>query len=368
MIRVQTNTDAARMAEFGPDIPDTIPEALRATDRWVLWTYQVRNGSKPTKVPRQAADPTKGASVTAPSTWTSFDEAVAARDRAEKAGGWGLGFVLGDGWAGVDLDACRDLETGVIEPWAQSIIDAINSYTEVSPSGTGIHLYVTAPGLPGDRRRKGGIEMYDGSRYFTVTGAHLPGTPTTIEERTDALAVVYRDVFGDDDRDDDGHLEHHDHVGLDDVELLDRARDAKDGARFSSLYDRGDSSAYGSRSEADLALSNSLAFWTGCDGDRMDRLFRASALMRPKWTSPRKNSTYGLNTIQRAIRDCRSTFRGSAMPDLYISGEEPTADAPAPDDHFLGRYIRYGDGRTDASHEYHEGVGLALQARKRGSR
>ena len=209
-----------------------------------------------------------------------------------------------------------------------------------------------------------------------VTGQYIDGTPTTIEERTAELGQVYRDVFGDDDdRDDDHHPErHHQHVDVDDAALLDRARASKNGDQFSTLFDRGDISSYASPSEADLALCNHLAFWTGCDAERMAHLFRSSALMRPKWDSRRRDSSYGADTIARAIKDCRETYTGGTMPTLYISKEESDSvpDDPAPETyafapvvsegHFLGRYIRYGDSRTDASHEYHEAVGLALLA------
>src|SRR5206468_7814503 len=95
----------------------------------------------------------------------------------------GVGIVLGDGLVGVDLDHCRDPETGAIAPWAQTVIATLDSYTEVSPSGTGLHVLLHGESAISGRR-KGPIEMYADGRYFTVTGQHLAGTPTTIETRT----------------------------------------------------------------------------------------------------------------------------------------------------------------------------------------
>ena len=93
---------------------------------------------------------------------------------------------------GVDLDHCRDQETGQIEPWAVEVVTLIDSYTEVSPSGTGLRIICRGK-IPGPRRRKGSVEMYDESspRYLTITGVHLEGTPTTVEERQKAVEHVY---------------------------------------------------------------------------------------------------------------------------------------------------------------------------------
>src|SRR5687767_4935391 len=96
----------------------------------------MRDG-KPTKVPYQAHRPACKAAVNAPETWAPFAAAVAAFEDGKADG---VGVVLGDGLVGVDLDACRDEQTGVITPEAQTIITDLDSYTEVSPSGTGVHI------------------------------------------------------------------------------------------------------------------------------------------------------------------------------------------------------------------------------------
>ena len=359
---------------------NALPLEIRDSTRAVLWASENRNGAdKPTKTPRQITDPTKYAAVDDPSTWGPFVDAVKVHKQGN-ADGVGIMFD-GGGLVGVDLDGCRNAESGVIEPWAQSIVDRLDSYTEVSPSGTGLHIYLNADSLPGARRRKGQFEVYADRRYFTVSAQHIDGTPTEVEERTDQLAVVYHEVFGECDEDDppDHHEQHQHDVDLDDVELLDRARAATGGDKFVALYDNGDVSSYTSNSEADLALANTLAFWFGCNPTRMDAVFRGSQLMRRKWDAKRGESTYGGQTIQRAIEDCRDTFSGTITPLLYISDEPesdavPTQDDPdptpdaysfvsvAPEDHFLSRWISYGDARTDAAHEYHEAVGLALLA------
>jgi len=76
----------------------------------------------------------------------------------------------------VDLDDCRDPETGVLEPWAADAVATLNSYTEVSPSGTGVKVFVRSV-LPAGGRSGGHFEFYDRQRYFTLTGKRLPNTP-----------------------------------------------------------------------------------------------------------------------------------------------------------------------------------------------
>ena len=91
-------------------------------------------------------------------------------------------------------------------------------------------------------------------------------------------------------------------VQVDDRELLEHARSAKNGAKFEALW-RGDTSGYGGDdSAADLALCGLLAFWCGIDPRRIDSLFRSSGLMRDKWDSSRGETTYGRQTIEKALR------------------------------------------------------------------
>lgn len=115
---------------------EALPVDIRDSARAVVWNRETRNG-KLTKVPYQAHHPGLKAAVNNPGTWAPFADAVAAYEDGKADG---AGVVLGDGLVGVDLDGCRDPETGAIAPWAQSIIDALNSYTEISPSGTGVHI------------------------------------------------------------------------------------------------------------------------------------------------------------------------------------------------------------------------------------
>ena len=172
------------------DLPTTggIPafDELTELRQWVLFNKDKRPYSPSTKKP---------ASTTSPNTWGTFDEACMAgiNDTSGLFRGVGFVFTSHSGLVGVDLDKCID-ENDRPLPWAKRIIDQLNSYTEKSPSGKGYHIYIKAQ-LPGDRNKKGGIEMYSTERYFTVTGHHVDGTPETIEERQEELNLIYTEVF-----------------------------------------------------------------------------------------------------------------------------------------------------------------------------
>ncbi len=272
-------------------------QELKALRRWVLWRTDMRldHGGelRATKVLYQPDGAHAKANDAA--TWNEF-ETVARVHRDFD----GLGFVLtaADRLVFIDLDKCRKPETGEIEAWAQDIIRELDSYTELSPSGTGVHVLVRGI-KPGDRCKKslpagGAVEIYEHTRFMTVTGAHLPGTPEAIEERQEALDVLYQRLFP-------PPLSAQPttpSVNLDDQALLDRARRQ---GWFERLW-RGDTSDHGGdESAADFRLCSSLAYWTQKDPARIDRLFRASGLFRAKWDDRRGSSTYGAQTIERAI-------------------------------------------------------------------
>ena len=162
---------------------NTIPDALKDRNQWVLWRM-VNRGGKEVKLPWSVYN--KAASTTDDSTWSSFECAVMRYDESYHAG---VGFVFkaGGGLAGVDLDACRNPQVEQIADWALTYIEKANTYTEVSPSGTGVKMWLKTtkdfkgqnikldypPIIPGGK--KPGIEYYTHGRYFAVTGKVLKG-------------------------------------------------------------------------------------------------------------------------------------------------------------------------------------------------
>ncbi len=308
---------------------EAIPDTLVERAQWICWRTEDRDG-KPTKVP---VDPKTGsfASTMDDRTWTTLEQALeyAATDAAD---GIGFVFTATDPLVGVDLDDCRDPETGEpLEP-APTIIEQLDSFTEVSPSGTGYHVILKG-NLPDGRNRHGSIEMYDQARFFTVTTDHVDGTPTSINERQEALEEVHEEFIGSEVSDtadsvdvDPPSAESRDRsFGLEDEDLLEKARSASNGEKFDRLW-RGSTAGYDSQSEADMALCCLLAFWTGGDRARMDRLFRQSGLIRGKWDEVHyaDGSTYGEKTIERAVNTTNEFYDPSAS-----DAEETTDTGPA---------------------------------------
>jgi putative DNA primase/helicase len=146
--------------------PDGIPQELKMRPQWVVWGLEERD-DKPTKVPYGPIS-FERASTTDMMTWGTFEDALAA----SKMGNFdGIGFVFcsADPFVGIDIDDCRDPETGEIEEWARGVIERFpDAYVEASPSGTGVHIIVR--GRRREGKRKGRVEMYGQERFFTVTG------------------------------------------------------------------------------------------------------------------------------------------------------------------------------------------------------
>jgi putative DNA primase/helicase len=162
--------------------PDGVPAELRERPQWVAWRCEGQ-GPKPRKVPYVVRTGAK-ADYPKPEAWCSFEEAVAAlrgSDRYE-----GIGFVISadDPYCGIDLDDA--VVDGQLIPSAQAIVDAFSTYTETSPSGTGVKLIAIGK-KPDDAKCNvrnvdgmGGVEVYDEKRFWTITGQRLEGTPPTI--------------------------------------------------------------------------------------------------------------------------------------------------------------------------------------------
>jgi putative DNA primase/helicase len=180
-----------------------------------------------------------------------------------------------------------------------------------------LHIFVKAT-LPGPNNRKGPLEMYESGRYFTLTGEHLGGTPTEIHERQDVLQRLYRHVFKNKTAGEaNGYRPRKTPLDVGDEDLLELAKQAKNGEKFSRLW-RGDTSDYASDdSRADLALCSLLAFWTDGDTERMDRLFRQSGLMREKW----KRHDYRERTFNKVLE---------GRTEFYQPGEKAIANGNGP--------------------------------------
>jgi len=232
-----------------------------------------------------------------PATWGTLDEAL----KALQTGNYhGIGFVFSksDPFTGIDIDHC--IVEGQLTPEAQEIINTFQSYTEYSPSRTGIHILIKGQ-LP-EGRRKGGIEIYSIGRYFTLTTRHIKGTPDTIEERQTQLDNLYttlapatrsastkqnKTVFSFSLTDDD-------------ETVIKKAENAENGEDFKSLYN-GNIAGFESKSHADWSLIIRLCYWTHDDAGQVKRLFLRSKLVDEKTLRPTKGHTYLDETIANAI-------------------------------------------------------------------
>jgi primase-polymerase (primpol)-like protein len=268
-------------------------------------------------------DPSTGefASTTDSETWAPFESAR----RYAESNKLGLGFVFTetDSFVGIDLYACRVPATGSVSEWALDIVERLDSYTEISPSGTGYHIIVEGD-LPEGGSRRGDVETYAYSRYFTVTGEHVEDTPWAIQSREDSLVAVHREFIRDEsaDKSVDIGSASESSVTLSDGAVLKHARAARNGSKFDRLY-RGSTGGYDSNSEADMALCAMLSFWTGGDERQVDRLFRKSGLCRDKWDTIHfaDGSTYGEKTVARAV---------AGTDDFYQPTRERSARAEEP--------------------------------------
>lgn len=321
---------------------------LRQKPQWVCWCYEETKDGRRTKVPYNAHNG-YNASTTNPKTWSTYEIAVKALQNIRTPDGRsfdGIGFVFNNDYTGIDCDHCIQ-EDGTIDEWALDIIRAVGSFAERSPND-GVHIFprgvlpetLGSNGklerrgrkikLPGKRHPEAAIEMYCQGRFFTITGNHFAGTPDHIEDRQEAIIELYNTITQIEQKPlppkkQQSPVREAAPAGPDDLTddaLIKKAMEAKNGHRFAALW-RGDISDYqNDHSDADLALCNMLAFWTGKDAYRMDRLFRQSGLYRDdKWDrNARSGETYGQGTITRAINNCDEVYTGPTSINDIIYG------------------------------------------------
>ena len=320
-----------------------IPAELTSINRWVCWRLIPDKDGKDKKMP---FNPSTGklASTKDPSTWSDYATALAALSRYSYSG---IGFVFSrsDDITGVDIDHCYDPNTGVLSDIASAIMAHCQTYAEFSPSGTGVHLYYHGAKPAGAcRKTTAGVEMYDDGRFFTVTGNPVPAQPgvfgsqPTIASSPETLEWIHETYIASKRAKGKAVQKHSDDLPeaapLSDDDVLTRARLAKNGELFQLLYagdwqnpalknpDQPSEPRYGSQSEADQALANLLAFWTRKNTEQIDRLFRASGLMRAKWDEKHHGNerTYGEETIVRACDFTSDTYDPSDAPIFEADG------------------------------------------------
>lgn len=250
---------------------ENIPPDLKERPQWVCWKYTWQEAKGKWDKPPINPKTGKMAQSNNPKTWSNFEAALARYIEDPEIAGIGVEMSGDDPFTGVDLDGCRDPESGEIASWAEAIISYLSSYTEISPSGRGVRIFVEGKPLNGGKRN-GDVEIYGGGQYLTVTGHRL--NDRKIEGQEERITVLHSmlkaKLFSD-----EGFLR-----------LL-----ARDDSEYGDDWSRGD-----------------LAFCTrlrraGLNEGAIDDLVRASSRFRDKWDEVHGSdgSTYGRMTIRRAF-------------------------------------------------------------------
>ena len=271
--RYSLGEEPRRASRFLPVAAENIPEELKALPQWVVWRGVERNG-RTTKPPRQIDG--RPAKANDPWTWTTFENVLEAYEAGE-ADGIGFMFAPGGGLVGIDLDHCVG-EDGTVAPKAEAIVEALGGYTEYSVSGKGLHVIVRAEL---EKNIAKPIELYGQNHFLTMTGnlhderSELRANQAAVDGLVKAIRPEMK-VKG-------AVATGGGRRYLPNPELIEKAKGAANGAKFSRLW-AGDTSGYNSHSEADLALLAMLLYWTNGDEDRARLLFEQSGLVREKWT------------------------------------------------------------------------------------
>jgi putative DNA primase/helicase len=302
-------------ANGNPDPYPNFPDEFKQKNIWCLWKREFKDGEWK-KIPYRNLG--QRARSNDSSTWVSYGIAVSNfRYKPEEIDG--IGVFVSDGITFIDFDDCRNADTGEIEPWATEVLADLNSYTEVSPSGTGLHVYVR--GAVETASKINGCEVYGKDRFFTVTGKHVDGTPLEINE--------YPRLAGFRDRVAGNKLRPYP------LQKAGTARGKSKKANDLIVYApadldtllRGDweGGRYYSQSEADLAAWNLLLRRYDGHVEKAEEVFRASGLMRDKWDEYRGAKTYGEKTIALAVKSY-TEWQATTTVVATASGVAATAD------------------------------------------
>ena len=286
-----------------------IPAELKTSCRFCVWKFEKRNGQK-TKMPYNPANGDR-ARINDLRTFADFKTTLVTY----AMGGYdGIGIAVGSGIGAFDIDYCIR-EDGTLNDTADTVLSIFpTAYVEKSPSGKGLrgffHVpedYVYDKTVYYINNRSKGLEVYmpgATNRFVTVTGdvyrtGEIPNDETAMTTLLDTLMKRNKQVQ-------QTHFQHHSY--LDDEAVIAHANEASNSEKFKKLFAGEWEDLYGSQSDADMAFLSILAFWCGCDEEQMDRIFRTSGLMRPKWDRKQAGSTYGAISIRNTVNTCASVY------------------------------------------------------------
>lgn len=331
--------------EYLKVIPENIPVELKQLKRWVVWKPEKKPGKiKPDKVPYSLQlNPVTGikeeklAAVNNPDTWMTFDEALQLMKSKKKYKGLNFVFpstsVKGDfeKLVGIDLDNVT-MSNGELNPTKIEEIKSLNTYAEVSPSGTGLRAICFAEFPENEEKHKGDIEVYQSGKFLSITGHKLVGVPATVNHAQEALTEFRAKYFKQADKLEETKLPVSP-IKLTDVEIIEKLANSKSqklADTFRELFYNGNISTEAGaqdHSAADYKLCSLIIYWTQ-DPAQIDRIFRQSKLMREKWDRPDGSIngeavTYGQRTIKNALLSRKKVFKGEQevsqdIPDIDL--------------------------------------------------
>lgn len=291
-----------------------IPQELRAYNSWVTWRVETTDTGRTTKIPY---NPTtfQAAASNRPEEWVSFDTAVTAFNN----GGWdGIGFVLSDAdpFVFIDLDdpyalnpdgTPKNKEPQKVADMQRTVFERFDgTYSEMSPSGKGLHIIAMAK-LAGKGRRRNSVEMYDRERFMTMTGNAYTAAP--ILERQVATQWLYDEMGGAP----VATAFTGDYVDLEtDAEVIAKCLNAANGDKVRDLANGNWQQYYSSQSEADFALVNIIAYYTK-SRFQIVRLFRQSGLGQREKA---QRDAYVLGMVDRAFDRMPSELDLNALTDM----------------------------------------------------
>ncbi|WP_281512249.1 phage/plasmid primase, P4 family [Mammaliicoccus vitulinus] len=295
---------------------NNIPYELKNLKRWVCFKTE---GIENDKISKRPYNPMTGklAKVNDDLTWSTFDIALSGCVKYKCDG---IGFILGHGIFGVDIDNHKlpngefVLSQEDFERLKQDFLDTLSSYSEVSPSGKGVHIICKGK-LPNCSKHKGCIELYGEGSFLAFTGNSLNDSPLWFrEEEIKTLCDkyitenIYIPKFSNKQFSNPSYRQD---IKLSDDDVINLVMSSKNGETFYKYYHDGDISMDNNNPyNADMNFCKILVLYCGNDKAQIDRIFRNSALMRDKWDELENDKTYGENIIDSAINENK---------DLYLS-------------------------------------------------
>ena len=291
---------------------EKLPQEIKGT--WKFCLYKLGEPNAKGKRDKVPYNPRTGgrAQSNNPATFTGFNTALTKIDGYD-----GLGVGMFADVVGIDIDGCVTNEKP--NAMAMAIIALMNSPAELSPSGTGVHIYCKASGFVYDKAKyyinnqKRGIEVYVAGatkKFLTVTGHII--NDAAFGERGEQLQTLL-----------DTYMLRPEAIKklpaqgsgsyLSDASVVEKAMGARNGDLFCRLFSEGDITGFASASEADMSLATQLAFWCGRNADQMDRVFRMSRLYREKWDRPQSGSTYGRITLEKAAANVTAVYKPDSV-------------------------------------------------------